>query len=124
MGNPMGLDWKLTRSRIACSGRSARENSTKANARTTRSACGALDNVDVVDLADFSGEEINDLLFGSVSGQATDKDRTTVDIVLAQELLVGVDARDSLLPLAVESFDAVRIVITDNLWDNVSMVRM
>ena len=83
---------------------------------------GPLDDVDVEDFAN-GGEEIDDLFLVGVGGEVADKDRTTVHIILAEELLVGVGARDEVLLLHVEGIDAVSVVLADGLWEIVSMQR-
>lgn len=77
---------------------------------------GALDEVDVDDLADL-GEESDNLVLIHIIGETTDKDGATVDIVLAQELFIRIRAR--FLP-RVEGLDTVLVFAADSLWVFVS----
>lgn len=79
----------------------------------------ALDNVDVVDVAN-TREKIDHLLFADINGKATDKNRTTVDVIFAKELFVSVGTRDEVLLLDIEDVDAISVVFADGLWGRVS----
>ena len=80
----------------------------------------ASDDVGAGDFADL-GEELDELFLGGIDGKTTHKDRATVQVVLAEELLVGVGARDEGLLLHIERIDAKAVVLADSLREKVSM---
>jgi hypothetical protein len=78
------------------------------------------DDVGAGDFANL-GEELNELVLVGIDGKTTDKDRATVQVVLAEELLVGVRARDEGLLLHIERVDAEAVILADSLRENVRM---
>ena len=78
------------------------------------------DDVGAGDFANL-GEELDELVLVGIDGKTTNKDRATVQVVLAEELLVGVRARDEGLLLHIERVDAKAVILADSLRENVRM---
>jgi hypothetical protein len=84
---------------------------------------GTPEDVGVDDLTNDGSEMLDEVFFVGVDGQTADEDRTTVDVVLAKELFVGVGARDKAPVLHIEGIDAITVIPTDSLREQVSMLR-
>ena len=80
----------------------------------------ASDDVGAGDFANL-GEKLDELVFIGIDGKTTNKDRAAVHVVLAEELLVSIRARDEGLLLHIEGVDAKAVILADSLWEKVRM---
>lgn len=79
----------------------------------------ARDNVDTDNIAN-RGEEVDKLFLLSVDRKVSDKNGATIHIILAKKFLVGLTARNQGPLFDIKCVNAVAVILTNSLLEDIS----